>query len=170
MTMKFLGSILIIVGSGGVGMALTSYDRQQMHAMQDLHHCLQWMCWELQYKRLPLADLAREAKTHYDGVIAQVMGVFADELQQQCLPNPSVCMDAAIANVKKVPKRAAYHLHRLGASLGAFDLENQLRSLDAEQRLCGQELEQMRMGMQMRSRNYRTLSLCAGTALVIILL
>ena len=170
MTVKIMGALLIILGSGGVGLALSANDRRQEQAMRDLHQCLQWMAWELSYRRPSLAGLSRGAAQCCPGVVGQVLDRFAAELDQQLLPDPGICMNAALCAVKNIPKCAAFHLSQLGSTLGRFDLENQIRSLEAAEALCKQELEHMRSGMDVRIRNYRTLSLCAGTALVIILL
>ena len=170
MTIKIMGALLIILGSGGIGLALSASDRHQAQAMRELHQCLQWMTWELSYRRPSLAGLSRGAAQCCSGAVGQVLDRFASELDQQIFPDPGICMNAALSAIKNIPKRAAVHLSQLGSTLGKFDLENQVRSLEAAEVLCKRELEQMRSGMEVRLRNYRTLSLCAGIALVIILL
>lgn len=170
MTTKVFGALLIIAGSGGIGYALVLYDRRQEQAMAELQKCLQWMIWQLGYQMPPLAQLCRGAARNCKGRVGQVFHIFADELQHQVLPDPSICMREAIGAVKYVPERAAAHLGELGMALGQFDLQNQLASLEALETQCRLELEHLRSGRERRTRNYQTLSLCAGAVLVILLL
>jgi hypothetical protein len=57
----------------------------------------------------------------------------------------------------------------LGETLGRFDLQGQLRGLEAVKKNAEFELEQLRSNQDVRLRNYRTFSICAGAALVILL-
>jgi stage III sporulation protein AB len=169
MTVKVLGALLILIGTGGVGYALNANDRRHEQAMVELQRCLQWMIWELRYKMPPLAELCRDAAKYCKGSVGQVLRNFSDELQQQLQPDPSICMQAAISMTKMLPVQATVRLKELGVTLGQFDLQSQIASLEASEALCRHDLEQMRTGREVRKRNYQTLSLCAGAALVILL-
>jgi hypothetical protein len=98
------------------------------------------------------------------------MQQFADELEQQLLPNPEICMNVAISRCKKLPAYAVDHLQRFGFSLGKLDLESQIYALEELEASFNRDLEQLCAGMDIRNRNYRTISLCAGAALVILLM
>ena len=58
----------------------------------------------------------------------------------------------------------------LGSSLGRFDLAGQLKGLSAVKGQCALELQELRTDREPRLRSYRVLGLCAGAALVILLI
>ena len=61
-------------------------------------------------------------------------------------------------------------LRNLGRSLGRFDLEGQLRGIDAVRHETLEALEKLTHDQDERLRSYQTLGLCAGAALAILLL
>lgn len=170
MTIRILGAILIISGCTGVGYALSRNYRREERAMEDLVQCLEWMMCEMNYRMPPLAALFRGAAEVCKGTVSQTMGQMAYELEQQLTPNIGACMHAAIAAVPNLPEKPGDHLRALGTSLGHFDLEGQIDRLQAASILCKQELKRMSNERETRLRNYQTLGICAGVALVIILL
>ena len=170
MSIKILGAVLILAGTGGVGFALSANYLRQEKALEQLLKCLQWMHCQLEYSMPPLAQLCYGASTVCTGPVRFVMAQFANALEQQQIPEVSGCMDAAIGAVKALPENAAAHLAELGISLGQFDLQGQLSGLEAAIARCRQDLETIRSGKENRTRTYRTLGLCAGAALVIILI
>jgi hypothetical protein len=52
--------------------------------------------------------------------------------------------------------------------MGRFDLEGQLNGLEAVRTRCRDWLDELISGREVRLRNYQTLGLCAGAALVIL--
>ena len=60
-------------------------------------------------------------------------------------------------------------LRLLGQTLGRFDLPGQLKGIKAVQESCRRELARLERNRDARLRSYQTLGLCAGAALVILL-
>lgn len=168
MTIRVLGAFLIIAGCAGVGCALARNYRREEQAMGELVQCLEWMICEMNYRMPPLASLFRGAADVCKGAVSQTMRQLANELDQQLTPNVDACMYAAITAVPNLPERPAAHLRALGTSLGHFGLEGQINRLQAASVLCKQDLQRMSSGRETRLRNYQTLGICAGVALVII--
>lgn len=170
MSIKILGAVLILAGSGSVGFGLAGNYLRQERAMEQLLKCLQWMRCQLQYAMPPLAKLCSGASKACTGPVSLVMSRFADIVERNHLPEVSRCMEVAISGVKSLPDNAEAHLQDLGVCLGRFDLEGQLSGLDAATERCKQELDKLRAEKEKRTRTYQTLGLCAGAALVIILI
>lgn len=170
MILKILGCISILAGSYSIGCILIYQENNQEKALAELHNCLQWMVCELRYQMPPLEALCRSAAEQGRGTIASVMLHFSDQLQQQQFVDPALCMQTALDTVNNVPKQALKRLYELGFSLGQFDLENQISSIELTAQHCRQDLEKIRNGIDQRRRNYQTFSLCAGAALSIIIL
>ncbi len=168
MTIKIFGAILIIASCGGLGFSLCQNHRREEQAVEQLAQSLDWMVWELNYRMPPLAALCRGAAEAGKGTVSQVLQQLANELDSQLTPDISACMSAAIASVPRLPERATEHLKALGTSIGRFDLQGQISALESAAALCKRDLQHMSSCREMRMRNYQTLGLCAGAALVIL--
>ena len=55
-----------------------------------------------------------------------------------------------------------------GKTLGRFDIEGQVQSLEYSIEECNRKLAEMDCNKEMKLRNYKTLGLCAGAALAIL--
>ena len=168
MTMKILGAFMTIAGCTAVGYALSQNLRREERAMGELVECLEWMICEMNYRMPALSSLFQGAANVCKGAVSKTLKRFAYELDQQANPCASVCMYAAVSAVSDLPERTAHHLCSLGTSLGQFDLDGQINRFEAASVLCRNELQKISSDRETRTRNYQTLSICAGVALVII--
>lgn len=167
---KVFGAVLIIVGCAGVGVSLCQNHRRMEQALEQLIKGLEWMICELNYRMPPLNELCRSGAKISGGTVGKVLGQFAAELDAQLIPDAGACMDAALGTVANVPPSVATHFKNLGASMGKFDLQGQISALETEMALCKRDLDRLSSNRQLRLRNYQTLGLCAGAALVILFL
>lgn len=161
---------MIICGCGGVGFTMIRYYKKQEKTLQDLCHSLEWMILELDYHMPALPAVCRGAANISTGCISKVFLCLADELDRQITPDAHTCMMVAISRVSDIPERTIVHLKDLGTSIGKFDLQGQIVGLKTILIMCKGELQVMKKGSEVRLRNYQTLGLCAGAALVILLL
>lgn len=168
MNVKLIGAMLIIAGCGGVGFSMAMSHRREEAALRQLIRALDYMGCELQYHLTPLPDLCRSAAAESGGTVSQVLLRLASELDAQIAPDASVCMNAAIAAVPKLPRKAVSVLQQLGTTLGRFDLHGQLNGLDEARIQCRRELDGLTENRDVRLRSYQTLGLCAGSALAIL--
>lgn len=169
MIIRIAGAILILFGCGYVGYSLSSNHKKTTKAMQDLITALEYMECELQYRQLPLQDVFRRAVTD-DGVIKKFFEYFSEELEGQIAPNVEFCMVAALEKVRDIPDLAKVAISKLSHCLGRFDLEGQITGLRSVREECTIMLSNHVSNQETRVRNYHTLALCAGAALVIIFL
>lgn len=170
MTVKLIGIILIIGGCGAFGFSLASAHRKEARCLRQLIAVLDYMACELQYRLTPLPSLCRQAAAESGGVIRQVLSGFTEELEDQISPDVSKCMQASLRKARDVPPMTRECLSALGQSLGRFDLEGQLRGLEAVRQISRSKLEGLEANKDVRLRSYQTLSLCAGAALAILLI
>ena len=59
---------------------------------------------------------------------------------------------------------------KFGDLLGHFDLSGQIRGIEAVRHFAANDLERLCDHKDVRLRSYQTLGLCAGSALIILLL
>ena len=69
-----------------------------------------------------------------------------------------------------IPGRLRRLIYQLGKSLGRFDLPGQLKGIAAAKESCKRELRELERNREQRLRSYRTLGLCAGAALAVLLI
>lgn len=167
--MKWIGVMLIVGGCGLFGYSLAAAHKREERALMSLISSLDYMQCELQYRLTPLPDLCRQAGQQNRSQVGQVLLMLARELECQISPDVESCMEEALGSNLDLPNRTRTAFETLGQSLGRFDLEGQIRGLEAVRSFCRAELERLGKDRDSRLRNYQTLGLCAGAALAILL-
>lgn len=170
MSYKWLGAILIIAGCGGTGASMIAYHKRDEHFLKYLIHVLQYMECELQYRLTPLPELCRTSAGEVKGALSTVLLNLAREMDWQIIPDVDGCMASAMRKSNDLSPKMRIYLHKLGQAIGRFDLPGQLAELQALKAACESDLKQMQENSAIRHRNYQTLWLCAGAALVILFL
>ncbi|MBO5129709.1 MAG: stage III sporulation protein AB [Oscillospiraceae bacterium] len=168
MTGKWIGAILVILGCGGMGFSIAAASRREESSLRQLIGALDYMECELQYRLTPLPELCRQAAGELQGIVQKVLSALSRELESQISPDVESCLRAAMAACPEVPKRIRQAFEIMGASLGRFDMEGQVKGLESVRAYCRRELETMTRNRDSRLRSYQTLGLCAGAALAIL--
>lgn len=168
MNIKLLGAILILAASGGLGFKIVMAHLHEERTLQQLVRLLDYMSSELQYRLTPLPQLCRQVAAEGSGILSAVFLHLALELEDQITPDVYRCMLATLEKIKMIPLRTRGELELLGRSFGRFDLQGQIKGLDAVRMSCRQDLEELNQNKDNRLRGYQTLALCAGAALVIL--
>lgn len=168
MTWKAVGALLIVWGCSFFGFSVTAGIKLEERSLRQLIGALDYMQCELQYRMTPLPDLCRQAAEEYRNRIGKFFYHLSAELENQISPDVSGCVHTALICVPEIPKRTVKALEILGMSLGRFDAEGQIRSLEAVRVYCRGELEAMAVNRDARIRSYQTLGICAGAALAIL--
>lgn len=170
MSYKWIGAILIIGSCTGFGVSLAVHQKREELLLRQLSRILDEMLWELPFQLTPLPDLIRHAVAKNTGLIGNLFRGMADQLDRQVLPDALSCMEAELHDAVLAFPRLRKMLLLLGSSLGRFDLAGQLKVLSAVKEQCALELQELRTDRELRLRSYRVLGLCAGAALVILLI
>ena len=168
MIFKWIGAVLIILGSGGFGLSLAANHRREERNLQQMINGLDYMQCELQFRLTPLPDLCLQASREQKGNISAFLKVLSEELESQISPDVASCVRVAAAKSGQLPNRVRNALTLLGSSLGRFDTEGQIRGLEQVRQFCRDEIKNMNENKENRLRSYQTLSLCAGAALAIL--
>ena len=170
MEMKWIGALLIVIGCGGFGFAAASVHNREIHSIRQLLAAIEYMECELQYNLPSLPVLCRQASHVCIGELRKLFAVFADELENQISADAPSCMLAAMEKCCDLPPQTKACILQFGQSIGVFDLQGQLRSLAYTRQMCENKLNHLENNKEVRLRSYRTLGLCAGAALAILLL
>lgn len=167
---RICGAVLIILGCGGFGFAMSHNLRREEQALRELVRGLEWMICQMQYQMPPVASLFLGAADAGRGVMSRILEQIGRKLEHQDASSVVGCIDAALKAVPNVPVKAAELLRLLGTSLGQFDMEGQIMQFKSTAALCQQELQRMNDEKDSRMRLYRTLGICIGVAVVIFLI
>ena len=170
MSWKWIGAILVIAGCGGFGFSLAAVHRLEELSLRDLIRALDFMECEISYRMTPLPEVCAMAARENHGCVKRVLSLLAQKMEEQVSPDVDRCMAAVLATVGEIPKytRGAFSL--LGRSLGRFDLDGQMKSLEGVRSTCRMKLGELTTNKEARLRSYQTLGICAGAALAIILI
>ena len=170
MPVKYIGAALVFVSCSAVGFMMAANYRKEERYLFELIRTLENMECELEYRLTPLPHMCRNAAVDAYGSIGKVLNTLADELDSQVSPDAACCMQIALSSMSDLPHRIQSKMLELGNSLGRYDLDGQLKEIDAVKRSCSADLEEMRSNRDKRVRSYQTLGLCAGAGLAILLL
>ena len=170
MSYKWIGAILIVGSCGGFGISLAVHQKNEEKLLCQLRAILDEMLRELPFRLTPLPELVRHGAVGRKGILPEVLLELAEQLDRQVLPDALSCMNAAIQDPVPSFPRLHHLLLQLGHSLGRFDLSGQLSELTALREQCDEEIKELRLGRSDRLKSYRVLGLCAGAALVILLI
>ena len=166
---KLFGAVLILLACGGCGFAAAAGIVKEERQLCQLKRMTERMVSELQSRHPPLSVLLRSALAGETGELAQFWEAVAQELDRQVMADAAECM-AAVLEGSSFPPGIRDGLLVLGATLGRFDLEGQLRELEAVSEECGRRAELLGAQRDSRVRSCRALGLCAGAALAILLI
>lgn len=165
---RWVGAVLVIISSGGFGYTMSTQYRKVIRMLHQLVFVLQEMEWELKYRLTPLPELCGICAASATGELREVFLLLKKELEAGIFSEVSGCMNAILQTLH-LPSQCSSCLKELGNSLGRYDLEGQLQGIGAVKERCHSYLEVMESHRPERLRSYHTLALCAGSALLIIL-
>lgn len=168
MWIKLLGSLFVIIGCGSVGFGLAASQIREENSLRKLLRVLDFMYHELRYKMTPLPELCDSASKLSTGIIHQFFASLYSELSKQNVSDVKKCVDVTLAKFQSIPQLSAECISELGISLGRFDIEGQLTSIDSIRDMCKDKIAHLNDNKEVRLRCYRTLGICFGAALVIL--
>ena len=169
MNIKLIGVIMVGFSFCIVGFRSAAHVKKEVSGLQDLLVILDHMECELNYHLTPLPDLCRHI-AQVGKSLSSVFEQLSEELSAQVLPDVSMCMDVVISKSKEIPPVVRELLTEFGCSLGRYDLRGQLTSLESVRQKCASLLAKLEKDRNERVRCYRTIGLCVGILISILLL
>lgn len=167
---KLCGAVLIIFSSTCCSFSLTIHRLQEVRLLTVLEYMIDDILCELPFSMAPLPDLVRKTASKTPTALRRIFAAFADNLDQQFFPDVSSCMENALHESNSSFLKVNQILLLLGQSLGRFDLPGQEKSLKSVWEQCHHNLRILREDQTESIRCTRVLGICAGAALVILLI
>lgn len=170
MFIKIVGALMILLACGGFGILLAAAHKREERMLRKLIGALDYMECELQYRMPALPELFRDTAKELDGILQSVFVELANVLESYACCDVDSCMQQVMNGKKELPPTSREGLYELGRSIGRFDLDGQLKGLETVRQECRRRLNGLSANGEVRRRSYQTLGLCAGAALVILLM
>jgi len=170
MNLKWTGAVMVLSSSALFSLRIAATHRKEVQNLTQLIRSLDFMECALQYQLMPLPNLCEQAGHYATGIVRRVYLAFASELRKQTHGDAQSAVNQALECMESLSPREKRWFRLLGTSLGRYDLPGQVKGLQNVREECTLELEKMKNNQEERLRSYQTLGLCAGTALVILLL
>ncbi len=170
--LKILGALCIIGGSSAAGFGFAACVRRQAEQLRELSAALSSMRDEIEYRATPLPRLLSELSEQTAGAISELFRFWSEALTAACGASIPYALSCALRRTRRLTlgQDGLSALQTLAQSLGRFDAEAQLRAIS----LCTQRIENQIARLESekpaRCRSYRTIGVCAGLALAVILL
>ena len=168
MILKLMGAVMVVIGCGGMGFRIAANHRQEEKNLRTLIGILDYMECELQYRLTPLPMLCRQVAKEFPGYLGNVFLELALQMESQISSDMETCMQSVLEKKTNVPPLTMEGLLLLGKSIGRFDIDGQMKGLEAVRQDCRRKLENLSYNRDARLRSYQTLGLCAGAALSIL--
>lgn len=170
MLCKIIGAILILLSCGATGFYIAGEYIKEETLLRNLAHVVDFMKCELQYRLTPLPELCRKSADETINPLRSIFVQLSSYLDSNTSSDVTSCMNTVLAASNKLTPKCSEAMGMLGNCLGRFDLDGQLHGLEAVHDQCEKNLDVLLKDKQNRTRQYQTLGLCAGAALIIILL
>ena len=169
MHMRWIGAICILAGCGGWGFIAAIYHRKKVQILKQFLTMLDYMECELNYRGTQLPQLCRQTAEQGQGLLRRIFTMLAEELDAQIAPNAYLCMASALGKVGAIDETIYYVMIEFAKNLGNFDIHGQLNGLAHAKQICTEQIDNLTNNQESRLRGYKTLGLCAGAAIVILL-
>jgi len=170
MQLRMMGVAMIIVGCGSFGFSIANGYRREVRMLNMLSRIMEDMICQLRYRMTALPELFLLASDGCRGQLHQILALVAQNLQAQSYPDAAGCMESALAAVPGLPESVKRNLQILGEGMGRFDAVGQLSCMESVKQLAMRDLAGLSSGLDGKVRACRTLGLCTGAALAILLI
>jgi stage III sporulation protein AB len=130
----------------------------------ELMHC------QMEYRLTPLPELCSILRAGCGGTTGKVFDALGHELSRPDAEDVQASMKKALSLHPELPELCGKSLERLSITLGKTDLMTQLQGIKLETELLQKELQNIQKEQPARLKSYRTLGICCGIALAILLL
>ena len=166
--MKLIGIVFILFSAISVGSKISCGLKQQCGYLRNILDVLQVFEHEVAVRCTPLPETFSVMASMAQGNIKRVLLGVSEQMQQQRWTSPRSAMEHALI---EFPDDLVGEIFLdLSNKIGRYDLDTQLAEIALAKEKTKQVLTHLEEERRMKSKTYKTLSICAGLAVVILLI
>ena len=170
--MKLVGILIIVLSAGSMGFRIAASLKKRCQLLRQLSSALQVLKNEISFCGTPLPQAFALMAVSVQDAPERVFSSVARQMEQRRWLTPQHAMEQALTEQPELgwDVDTADLLLKLAAGLGKYDRDSQMQTIErvgAELECLLQAAEQER---SIRSRTYKTLGICAGLAVGILLI
>ena len=169
MMLKVLGAIFVIIGSGYTGFLLCILHKRKVKTIKELIAALEYMECELRFHNSALPELCRQAASICSDKLGYFFVAFADSLEECVFLDACQCMEGELRECNDLPACVKEYMIKFGQTVGSFDVDGQIKCIRRVCDDCCCSLEKIQAEDSNRLKNYKTVSICTGLAIAILL-
>lgn len=171
MIAKWFGALLILGGASAAGFGASLHVKRTYAQLHQLRRALELMKCELCYTMTKLPQLMQVVADATQGGISRLFSRISEKLRECSSAPTEELVQQAICETPSLslPPEILSGLHELGATLGRYDLDGQLRLLELLLTQIAQLADTADAERRARCRSYEVLGICTGLALIILM-
>ena len=169
--MKYAGMAFIAISAASVGMQMSASLGKRCRLLQQFLAVLQILRNEISVCGTPLPQAFALMAVSSGGAVAQLFSSVAREMDSRRWLSPAAAIEHGLECEQTLLQDQVLCeiIRRLGSGLGKYDRESQLQTIDFTASELSALLNQTKQEHSVRGKTYRTLGICAGLAMVILL-
>lgn len=166
---KMLGAVFIIVGCSAVGFIMAGNLSHEITAVRNLIANLEYWKNAIGYHHTTLPELCMLSHTMDKTVIGDYFRKLGEQLDKLGEIDATQCTVNALSLCPEMPHSCRILLQTLGRGLGKFDMDGQLHEIDAVLEDARNTLSTLLSSHDSRLKCYKTLGICTGVAIAILI-
>lgn len=169
--MKYAGMMFVLVSAASVGLRMSAFLRGRCRLIRQLLTSLQILRNEIWVCGTPLPQAFALIAVSASGAVERLWAYLAREMDKRRWVTPMNAMDQGLKHdsVWQQEEQICDILCQCAAGLGKYDRTNQLQVIDQAVNALSELLKQTEQEHNVRGKTYRTLGICAGLSMVILL-
>lgn len=170
--LKIIGVACIVLGAGTIGFRCAGTLRRQAQQLAELQTALCFMKNEILCRLTPLPELLHRAGEETNGAVARLFFRLSERMKAEPHAAPQTLFSQTAKELPslQLPAPAQRAMLGLFMAFGQFDAQGQCRSIDLADARLREQAELLEKARSAQSRSYRTVAVCAGLAIAVILL
>lgn len=170
--MKLAGILIIVLSAGSVGFRIAAALRRRCSLLRQLLSSLQILKNEITFCGTPLPQAFALMAVSSQGGPERLFSSVARQMERRRWLTLSGAMEQALSEEEELGRDTALRdvFMRLAAGLGKYDRDHQLQTMEMAAADLQRLLQEAEREQNLRSRTYRTLGICAGLAMAILLI
>lgn len=164
--MKIIGIVFIVISSISMGLRIGSALKKKCTHLQELLNALELFKNELLFSHKPLPKVCADLAESFQEGVGRMFANISLLMEENRWMSFKTAMERALGTYPdELPSEI---LLEFAGNMGKYDLDAQVRGIELASSRIRQILDVMENERGTKSKTYKTLSICAGIAIIIL--